>query len=192
MADQIYTLKPWQRDYAEHVTLPDRVGVKLRWLRPNDQQRLVHAFSKLSRQSRQMRCFTPKPKLTVAELEFFTRFRPGEHAALCALRWDQGTSTEAEGIGAARYVRLNDMPNAVELAFTVVDAWQGLGIGSLLVQRLVLVLQHFGFEEVHAHWYTSNTAVRRLLTRQLGPGRYSRAGSTTTGVFSLASLERAA
>ena len=89
-------------------------------------------------------------------------------------------------------MRLDDVPNAVEFAITVIDAWQGRGIGSLLTARLCHILPIYGIESIHAHCQASNFAVDRLLSRQLGAGERRSVGGIVSSEFSLASLERAA
>ena len=41
-----------------------------------------------------------------------------------------------EGVGVARYVRDYERPDAAEVAVTVIDDWQGRGVGTLLLEML--------------------------------------------------------
>ena len=185
-------MKTSHPEYAEVVGLPDGSCARIRWLMPHDRRKLLQGFAELSPRSRHLRCLGPKKKLTAEEADFLTQFDPGQHAALCAVRWDERHGREGEGLGAARYVRLRDQLDVVEIAVTVIDSCQGLGIGSALVDRLVRVLPEYGIDRVHAHWERSNVAVQRLLSRRLGAYQYIHFGETVVGDFALPRVDRAA
>jgi RimJ/RimL family protein N-acetyltransferase len=85
----------------------------------------------LSARSRQLRFLGPKQELSPAELGYFTDVDHHDHEALGALHHADG-----RGIGIARYVRDADDPQAAEIAVTVVDDWQGRGLGTELVAQL--------------------------------------------------------
>jgi GNAT superfamily N-acetyltransferase len=53
-----------------------------------------------------------------------------DHEAMIAL------DESGEGVGVARYVRNNPPPDTAEVAVTVVDGWQGRGLGTLLLQAI--------------------------------------------------------
>jgi GNAT superfamily N-acetyltransferase len=92
---------------------------------------LADGFARLSPQSRWMRFLTTKKELSAAELRYFTDIDHHDHEALGAL--DQA---DGRGVGVARYVRLAEDPHAAEIAVTVVDDWQGRGLGAELLNRL--------------------------------------------------------
>src|SRR5262249_4516593 len=82
-------------------------------------------FARLSPESRRLRFLRRKDALTPAELRYFTDVDHHDHEALGAL-----DHTGGRGVGIARYVRDSGDPHSAEIAVTVVDDWQGRGLGT--------------------------------------------------------------
>ena len=116
---------------AEHVLLADGSEVLFRPVRPEDKPLFVGGWSHLSDESVYRRFLQRRGDLTVDELAFFTEIDHVDHEAVGALA--AGTRN---GIGVARYVRDRERPQVAEAAITVVDAWQGRGVGGRLLRRL--------------------------------------------------------
>src|SRR5690349_1593175 len=68
---------------------------------------------------------------SAAELRYFTDVDHRDHEALGALDHARGG-----GVGIARYIRDREDPHAAEIAVTVIDGWQGRGLGTELLARL--------------------------------------------------------
>jgi len=105
--------------------------VLIRQVQPADAPLLADGFARLSGKSRRMRFLTRKDRLSTAELRYFTDLDHRDHEALGAL--DQA---DGRGVGVARYIRDADDPRAAEIAVTIVDDWQGRGLGAELLTRL--------------------------------------------------------
>jgi RimJ/RimL family protein N-acetyltransferase len=78
-----------------------------------------------------MRFLARKDQLSATELRYLTDVDHHDHEALGAL--DQA---DGRGVGIARYIRDADDPHAAEIAVTIVDDWQGHGLGTELLARL--------------------------------------------------------
>lgn len=114
------------------VTLRDGARVTLRPITSDDKDRLREAFERLGEESRYRRFFSPMPALSPATLRYLTEIDHHDHEALVA----QDAST-GEGLGVARYVRGHDAaPGEAEAAITIVDDWQGRGLGGVLLRAL--------------------------------------------------------
>ena len=113
------------------VKLRDGSKVLIRQVQPADGPLLADGFARLSGESRRMRFLARKDRLSAAELRYFTDLDHRDHEALCAL--DQA---DGRGVGVARYVRDAEDPRAAEIAVTIVDDWQGRGLGAELLARL--------------------------------------------------------
>ena len=113
------------------VVLRDGPTVLIRPVRPVDARLLADGFARLSARSRQLRFLTPKKELSPAELCYSTDVDHHDHEALGALDHPGG-----RGAGVARYIRDADDPQAAEIAVTIIDDWQGRGLGPELVAPL--------------------------------------------------------
>lgn len=111
--------------------LRDGSAVLIRQVRSTDASLLADGFARLSAASRQMRFLGVKKELSAAELRYFTDVDHHDHEALVALDRAGG-----QGVGIARYIRDADDPQAAEIAVTIVDEWQGQGLGTELLARL--------------------------------------------------------
>jgi hypothetical protein len=77
---------------------------------------------------------------------------------------------EHPGIGVARFVRLDDEPNVAEAAVTVLDAYQGKGLGTTLLRVLTEAARERGVDTFRAYVLGENRAVLKMLDA-LGPTR---------------------
>jgi len=140
------------------VVLRDGSAVLIRQVRSTDAPLLADGFARLSAASRQMRFLGVKNELTAAELRYFTDVDHHDHEALAAL--DQAGG---HGVGIARYIRDADDPQAAEIAVTIVDDWQGRGLGIELLARLSDRACREGIHRFTALADAGNVAVAALL-----------------------------
>ena len=140
------------------VVLRDGSAVLIRPVRPVDAPLLADGFARLSARSRQLRFLTPKKELSPAELRDFTDLDHHDHEALGALNHADG-----RGVGIARYVRDADDPQAAEIAVTVIDDWQGRGLGTELVAQLSERARSEGIRRFTALVAADNPAMAGLL-----------------------------
>ena len=138
--------------------LRDGSAVLIRPVRGTDAPLLADGFARLSARSRQMRFLTPKKELSPAELRYFTDVDHHDHEALGAL--DQANG---RGVGIARYVRDASDPQAAEIAVTIVDDWQGRGLGTELLSQLSDRARQEGIRRFTALVTAGNTAMAGLL-----------------------------
>jgi GNAT superfamily N-acetyltransferase len=117
----------WRRT----VTLRDGVRVTLRPIAPEDKPLIAASFERLSEESRYRRFFTSKKELSAADLDYLVDVDHSDHEAIIAV-----DPLSGEAVGVARYVRSNDDAEVAELAVTVIDDWQGRGLGRVLLTRL--------------------------------------------------------
>ena len=174
------TLRGVQRvfdaDWSEDVELRDGDVIRLRAVRPEDKQQLQDGLQKLSPQSRYLRFFAAKPRLTDSELVYLTEVDGENHFAIVALTLDG--EGEGAGIAVARFVRLVDAPRVAEPAIVVTDAFHNRGIGRVLLDRLVDAARERDIDTFRSELLASNTAVRKLLQGLSPQTRFIAEGST--------------
>lgn len=117
-------------DAELHVRLRDGTRALIRPIRPDDKQRLEEGLEQLSPRSRYLRFHAPVDRLTERQLRYFTEIDYADHMAWVALDEDDPRSP---GMGVARYVRLAGEPTVAEAALTVLDRYQGRGLGTVLL-----------------------------------------------------------
>jgi RimJ/RimL family protein N-acetyltransferase len=142
------------------VTFRGGERVRIRPVTPDDRRRLLSGFERFSERSRQQRFFGVKVKLTEAELAFFTEVDHHDHEALGAI--DERTGA---GVGIARFIRLRPGGPVAEAAVSVVDDWQGRGVGRALLEALVERAREEGVERFEATLLSSNRAMFEAFRR---------------------------
>jgi RimJ/RimL family protein N-acetyltransferase len=142
-------------------TLRDGTALSVRPLRPSDRHLIAAGFDSLSDESRYRRFMAPTPRLTERQLDYFTMLDQVDHFAWAVL----GPLPEERPVATARYVRLEQAPDVAELAVTVVDEFQGRGVGTLLVPATALAAVCNGIDVLRAHLLTDNHRMLTVLER---------------------------
>lgn len=151
-------------DFIERRTteaeLLDGTRVRIRPLVTEDKDRLVAGFERLSPESRYRRFLSPVDELTPDMLRRLTEMDYVDHFAWAALLPDESGEP---GVGVARYVRLPEEPEVAEAAVTVVDEYQGRGLGTLLLQALGAVALENGIRRFRGYVVADNRQMREVL-----------------------------
>ena len=142
--------------------LRDGTGLSVRPLRSSDRGLVAAGFDSLSDESRYRRFMTPTSRITERQLDYFTRIDQIDHFAWGVL------GPMERPVATARYVRLDDTPTIAELAVTVVDEFQGRGVGSFLVSATALAAHRNGIDLLRAHVLTDNHRMLAVLERTRG------------------------
>jgi RimJ/RimL family protein N-acetyltransferase len=153
------TPPPTSTDPPLRFTLRNGAPTVVRPILPEDKDRLVDGFARLSETSRYRRFGTPVRRLTEEQLRYLTEIDYDDHMAWVAL---DPTAEGEPGLGVARYVRLPGEPEVAEAAVTVVDSHQGLGLGTILLGVLGLSAVAHGIRRFRAYVLEENQAVQEL------------------------------
>ena len=169
---------------GRRVALRDGSKVLIRQVQSADAPLLADGFARLSARSRQARFLTPKRELSPAELRYLTEVDHHDHEALGAVDHADG-----RGVGVARYIRSADDPQAAEIAVTVVDEWQGRGLGTVLVAQLSERARREGIRRFTALAAADNAAVASL-ARNMGADLVQRESATVVYEIELVPREK--
>jgi len=142
------------------ATLHNGAGVRLRPIRPDDAPGLIAFCGRLSPRTAYQRFFTvrrlrPEDAVALATVDGHDRL------AVVAAR-DIGQATEL--VGVARY-GLGGGDTTPDVGLVVEDAWQGLGLGTMLLAEIMRAGEERGFSTFHAEVLAENDRMLRLLAR---------------------------
>ena len=151
---------------ARPTRLRDGSSVLIRPIAPDDRELLRRGFEELSERSRYMRFQSPMASLSDEQLSYLTVVDHHDHEALVAL--DPATG---DGVGVARFVRVSD--DVAECAVVVADDWQGRGVATVLLDRLVDRAHEEGVERFTAIVLAETADALRLLERLGDVARHS-------------------
>jgi RimJ/RimL family protein N-acetyltransferase len=132
--------------------------VEIRALRPDDRDALLAAAERTSDRSLYRRFFGVRRAFSDAEVAAFVDIDFVDEVALIAVVRESGQEIVA---GGGRYIVVR--PGAAELAFTVVDEFQGQGLASALLRHLTALARAAGLRHFLAEVLPDNTAMLRVL-----------------------------
>src|SRR6266540_3121776 len=141
-------LAAWTAD----VVSADGRTVRIRPVRPDDDDRVLALYERLSPESMYLRFFSPVPAETARRVEHLTQVDNDQHVVIVAEMGD-------ELVAMARYDCLGS-DRAAEVAFVVDDAQQGHGLGTLLLEHLAAIGRAQGITRFVATTLAQN---RRML-----------------------------
>lgn len=147
-------------DYSAVEHLRDGRAIEIRAIRLDDRARMLAAVGRTSAQSLRRRFFTSKKEFSEQELAFFLDIDFDNHVALVA-QIDEDESPTI--VGGGRYIVVR--PGVAEIAFVVVDAYQGLGIGTILTRHLAVLARDQGLAELVAEVLPENAAMLKVFKK---------------------------
>jgi RimJ/RimL family protein N-acetyltransferase len=150
----------------ERLKLRDGRVVDVRPLERCDRPLLEAAIARLSDESRYLRFGTLKPRMSERELDRLVDVDHHYREALVAI-----DPLTGRGVAVVRYIQLTGEPGVVELAATVADDWQGMGLGSALLAGLIQRAFNEGHSAVRASVLADNSRSIAMLRRAGFKGR---------------------
>ena len=139
------------------------------WIRPveeGDVDLLVHFFYHLSAETRYRRFHLPMtnvPESYVREMAtYYAHHDPENRVALAALATEDG---EQVLVGVGRCHRDQERPDEAEAAIVVRDDYQGEGLGTFLLSRLMPPTRALGIRRLTALVQPQNTPVFQIIKK---------------------------
>ncbi|SCK48140.1 Acyl-CoA synthetase (NDP forming) [Streptomyces sp. WMMB 714] len=150
----------WEAD----VVLRDGGTALIRPITPDDAERLVSFYERVSDESKYYRFFAPYPRLSDRDVRRFTHHDYVDRVGLAA-------TVGGEFIATVRYDRVDDSgrpaatPSAqAEVAFLVRDDHQGRGVASALLEHIAAVARERGIRRFTAEVLPANTKMIKVFT----------------------------
>jgi acetyltransferase len=154
----LYQIHHYPADLIDVVRLRDGQRVLIRPVLPQDEALTSAFFSDLPARARYDRFMATIPQLPPALVKRFTNVDYVSHVALVAEVFAGGHETV---VAEARYASGSD-PSTAELAVSVAARWQGRGLGSLLLRKLVCRAASAGITRLVAETLAGNAAMLHL------------------------------
>jgi len=143
--------------YSAVELLRNGLRIEIRALRASDRADLVAAVDHTSARSLYRRFFSLKRHFSEKEINFFLNIDFANHVALVAVVREGGRRAIVCG---GRYVVAR--PGTAEVAFTVVDKYQGQGIGGSLMRHLTTLARDAGLKELIAEVLPENIPMLKV------------------------------
>jgi RimJ/RimL family protein N-acetyltransferase len=170
-------------DLEQAVLLRDGSRVRLRPIRPEDQERLISFYDRLSRHTAYQRFFSVMRRLPPDWAHLLANVDYHRRLALLA---EQGPAEAPELVGVARY-EPTDRDDTAEVAFVIQDRWQNRGLGTIMLDALLAAAETRGIRRFRAWVLAGNGRMIDLLMRFADVGEHH----TESGVTELLFTRRA-
>jgi len=140
---------------------PETGQFYIRPITPADREVLARGFAELSPQSRYLRFFQSMARLSDYQLDYLTRPDGTTHVAWGIL---EATGTHDVGVGVMRFIRLREDPDVAEAAITIIDRYQGRGLGLVAFCVLNVLARSVGVRRLRHHVTHGNARVLEMLS----------------------------
>ncbi len=152
-------------------------------LTPADRAHIQAGLKLMSQESIRNRFMGSKKEFTEKELDYFTSLDGWNHYALGV---EEGGGHH-RGVAVIRMVRSEARPTEAEIAITVIDEYQKMGLGSFLLDLLVLAALERNIEQFSFTFLPQNEGIARLI-QKLGSPELIREHDTVRMVLLLRKL----
>jgi ribosomal protein S18 acetylase RimI-like enzyme len=139
-------------------TLRDGRAVEIRAQRSEDREGMHAAIARSSLASLHRRFFAVRRQFSEKETDYFLDIDFVNHVALVVVAHEKSKQAI---VGAGRYVVVE--PGIAEVAFGVIDEYQGQGIGTALMRNLSSIARQAGLNRLVAEVLASNGAMLKVL-----------------------------
>ena len=150
--------KRWYEEPIE-TALRDGTVVLVRMVEAGDKEQFAEGMRRLSPRSRYLRFHSGVEQLSERQLRYLTEVDQVDHVAWVAITREGDRDV---GIGVARFVRVADEPEVAEAAITVLDDYQGRGLGTLLLGVLAAAAARRGIDVFRSYVLGENTEMLDL------------------------------
>jgi RimJ/RimL family protein N-acetyltransferase len=146
--------------YSAIEALRDGRRVEIRAVRPGDWDGLAEAIGRASADTLRRRFFAVRRNFSEREMAFFSNVDFVSHVALVAVVEESGRPAIA---GGGRYIVVQ--PGRAEIAFALLDQYQGQSLGTVLMRHLTAIAHEAGLHELIAEVLAENTPMLKVFEK---------------------------
>ena len=153
-------IRPYPSEYVSRMTLKGGKEAVIRPIRPEDEPRLVRFHGTLSERSVLQHFHNP--------MKLDERTTHDRLTRICFVDWNREMVLVAESEGEILAVgKLNRDPSTkdAEISLVIGDPWQGKGIGTALLDRLIDIAKREKLKRITAEFSGDNAVLRKMLPR---------------------------
>ena len=155
---QHLSICPYPSHLVFEFCLKDGTLVKLRPIKPEDEPLMAQLFYSLSTETIRYRFMQLKRNISHEELVRYCQIDYDRELALVALVEENG---KREIIGVVRLIKRPDERSA-EIAIVVADKWQGKGLGSLLMNQILMIAKDLRLTRLEMEILQENVKMLKL------------------------------
>jgi RimJ/RimL family protein N-acetyltransferase len=146
--------------FSAPLKLRDGRQVEIRAQRPEDGEEFELALSRMSDESLYRRFFSVRRNFSQDVATKFLDIDFVNHVALVAIAIEAG---DPNIVGTGRYIV--EKPGQAEVAFAVIDAYQGQGIGGAVMGHLAAIARTAGLKTLTAEVLAGNAAMLNVFRK---------------------------
>jgi RimJ/RimL family protein N-acetyltransferase len=145
-----------------HYSKSNDMEIYFYFVGPECAQCLKRGLRALSYKSRKQRFNTPIKKFSKNMLNYLTNIDNEDHIGIIA---ETRKKRMTLGLGVCRCKRIPEYPDTAELAVTIVDKYQNMGIGTMLTKLLSKIAREKDITKFHAHVNKDNIPMIKLIEK---------------------------
>lgn len=135
----------------------------IRPIQKEDKQRLIDGLTQMSQESIHHRFLGFKKGFTEKELKHLTEVDGHNHFAIAIGTINKDKSLDGVGIG--RYHIDDNDPSVAEVAITIIDGYQGNGLGTIVMKKLISVALTNGITTFEGILESTNDGMLALIKK---------------------------
>ena len=154
-----FAISPYPKELEEYVTLKNGQDILIRPITAEDEAKNLSFDNSLSKEDRYKRYFSERGKMTHEEMAVLTQIDYEREMAFIALRLDADKEWEMLGV-----IRASTDPDNIDAEFGMIVSadLQGLGLGSIMLKKLIAYQAGKGTRYLTAMTMLSNIGMAKL------------------------------
>ncbi|MFP3984535.1 MAG: GNAT family N-acetyltransferase, partial [Candidatus Bathyarchaeia archaeon] len=157
-------ISPYPKRYEWQIKLKDNRAILLRPIKPEDEPLENDLWKTFSEETQRFRFFSPMRTWSHATLVRYTNIDYDREIALVAILTENG---KKKMIGVVRMIMEPPDFNAAEVAIVVGDPWQGLGLGSKMMDSIIEVAKDKNLDSIYGLMLRDNQRAIELFREKL-------------------------
>jgi GNAT superfamily N-acetyltransferase len=147
--------------FATEFQWAKKYNLRLGSVTPNKKTKISQGLRNLSHETIRYRFMGPKKEFTSSELEYLTELDGWNHFALGI----EEVNGRERGVAIVRLVRSVITLDVAEVAIVLIDEYQHLGLGTLLLEAIILAASEREIKTLSFSFLPTNTTILKLIQK---------------------------